>query len=77
MYSCSFYISELNNLKVIHDLYSQCLTRTFRSAVSQHQKKPTYGKYVSFANSTHYLEVPGIAAPSNLQSISTSKLYTT
>jgi hypothetical protein len=26
IYSCSFHISKLNNLKVIHDLYSQCLT---------------------------------------------------
>jgi hypothetical protein len=26
MYSCSFHIFKLNNLKVIHDLHSQCLT---------------------------------------------------
>jgi hypothetical protein len=25
----SFHIFKLNNLKVIHDLYSQCLTETF------------------------------------------------
>jgi hypothetical protein len=27
IYSCSFHISKLNNLEVIHDLYSQCLTQ--------------------------------------------------
>jgi hypothetical protein len=27
IYSCSFRISKFNNLKVIHDLYSQCLTQ--------------------------------------------------
>jgi hypothetical protein len=26
IYSRSFHISKLNDLKVIHDLYSQCLT---------------------------------------------------
>jgi hypothetical protein len=25
IYSCSFHIFKLNNLKVIHDLYSRCL----------------------------------------------------
>ena len=29
IYSYGFYISKLNNLKVIHDLYSQYLTQTF------------------------------------------------
>ena len=28
IYLYSFYISKLNNLKVIQDLYSQCLTQT-------------------------------------------------
>ena len=28
IYSYSFHIFKLNNLKVIHDLYSQCLTQT-------------------------------------------------
>jgi hypothetical protein len=28
IYSRSFHISRLNDLKVIHDLYSQCLTQT-------------------------------------------------
>jgi hypothetical protein len=27
IYSYSFHISKLNNLKVLHDLYSQCLTQ--------------------------------------------------
>jgi hypothetical protein len=27
IYSCSFHISKLNDLKVIHNLYSQCLTQ--------------------------------------------------
>jgi len=28
IYSYGFYISKLSKLKVIHDLYSQCLTQT-------------------------------------------------
>jgi hypothetical protein len=28
IYSCSFHISKLNDLKVIHDLYFQCLTQS-------------------------------------------------
>jgi hypothetical protein len=27
-YSRSFHISELNDLKIVYDLYSQCLTQT-------------------------------------------------
>jgi hypothetical protein len=34
MYSCSFQISKLNNLKVIHDLFSQCLTQIFSKTSS-------------------------------------------
>jgi hypothetical protein len=33
-YSCSFHISKLNDLKVIHDLYSQCLTQIMSKATS-------------------------------------------
>jgi hypothetical protein len=34
IYSCSFHISKLNDLKVIHDLYSQCLTQTLSKMTS-------------------------------------------
>ena len=34
IYSYGFHISKLNNLKVIHDLYSQCLTQTLSIATS-------------------------------------------
>jgi hypothetical protein len=34
IYSCSFHISKLNDLKVIHDLYSQCLTQIMSKTTS-------------------------------------------
>jgi hypothetical protein len=34
IYSCSFHIFKLNDLKVIHDLYSQCLTQTLSKTTS-------------------------------------------
>ena len=34
IYSCGFYIFKLNNLKVIHDLYSQYLTQTLPKMTS-------------------------------------------
>ena len=33
-YSYGLYISKLNNLKVIHDLYSQCLTQALSKMTS-------------------------------------------
>jgi hypothetical protein len=34
IYSCSFHISKLNDLKVIRDLYFQCLTQTLSKTTS-------------------------------------------
>ena len=34
IYSYGYHISKLNNLKVIHDLYSQCLTRVLSKTTS-------------------------------------------
>jgi hypothetical protein len=34
IYSCSFHISKLNDSKVIHDLYSQCLTQIMSKTTS-------------------------------------------
>jgi hypothetical protein len=34
IYSCSFHISKLNDLKVIHDLYSQYLTQIMSKTTS-------------------------------------------
>jgi hypothetical protein len=34
IYLCSFHISKLNDLKVIHDLYSQCLTQIMSKTTS-------------------------------------------
>jgi hypothetical protein len=34
IYSCSFHISKLNDLRVIHDLYSQCFTQIMSKTTS-------------------------------------------
>lgn len=34
IYSYDFHISKLNNLKVIHNLYSQCLTQALSKMIS-------------------------------------------
>jgi hypothetical protein len=34
IYLYDFHISKLNNLKVIHDFYSQCLTKTLSKTTS-------------------------------------------
>ena len=36
VYSYDFYILKLNNLKVIHDLYSQCLTQILSKTSSKY-----------------------------------------
>jgi hypothetical protein len=39
MYLYDYYIFKLNNLKVIHDLYSQCLTQTLSKTTSNREPK--------------------------------------
>ena len=34
IYSCGFHIFKFNNFKVIHDLYSQCLTQALSKTTS-------------------------------------------
>ena len=39
IYSYNFYICKLNNLKVINDLYFQCLTQTLSKITSKSYTK--------------------------------------
>jgi meiotically up-regulated gene 157 (Mug157) protein len=39
MYLYDFHIFKLNNLKVIHSLYSQCLTQTLSKTISNRREQ--------------------------------------
>jgi hypothetical protein len=46
IYSYGFHIFKLNNLKIIHDLYSQCLTQTLSKATSFNNLEEVFGKSI-------------------------------
>jgi hypothetical protein len=45
-----FHIFKLNNLKVIHDLYSQCLTQTLSKTTSNREPEGVYDELLQTAS---------------------------
>ena len=58
IYSYNFHICKLNNLKVIDDLYSQCLTQTLSKTSSF-----TNMEGVSFVSSVKRTTMCGVSTP--------------